>query len=50
MIEEAKRLKERSRRWSSWGRKQRSQSGDTAEIGKLLDDVTYSVVAKEELF
>ncbi len=25
-----------------------AQSEDTAEIGKLLDDVTYSVVATEE--
>lgn len=49
MMEEAKRLKERSGWWSSWGRKQHSQSEDTVEIRKLLDDVTYSVVAKEEM-
>lgn len=48
MMEEAKRLKERSGWWSSWGRKQHSRGEDAAEIGKLLDDVTYSVVVEEE--
>lgn len=50
MMEEAKRLKEWSGWWSSWGRKQHRQSRDTVEIGRLLYDVTDSVVAKEELF
>ena len=50
MMEKAKRLKEGSGWWSSWGRKQHSQSEDTAEIGRLLDDVTCSLVAKEEDF
>ncbi|CAJ1079825.1 Hypothetical predicted protein [Xyrichtys novacula] len=48
MMVKAKRLKERSGRWSSWGRKQHSQSEDTAEMEKLLDDVTRSVMVKEE--
>lgn len=51
MMEEAKWLKEGSVWWSSLGRKRHRQSEDTAEIERLLDDVTYAMVGKEqELF